>query len=150
MLRFRWVVLAILSGVVSAGCGGSNVGELTAEVQQLKDRVAELEANRQALEAELTAAQADLARMEEIRKGYETARAELQQNMAKLAPMLGLTGSPLPPFEQLSDSSWVSGFARSEEITSGLKDLEQQFRGLLEATGGLPVVPKPPADDEAP
>ncbi len=150
MLRFRWVVLAALSAVVSAGCGGSNVAELTAEVQQLKGQVAELEANRGALEAELTAAQADLARMEEIRKGYETARVEFQKNMAKLAPVLGLTGSPLPPFEQLSDSSWVSRFAPSEEMTSGLKDLEQQFRGLLEATGGLPGIPKSPADDEAP
>jgi hypothetical protein len=60
--------------------------------------------------------------------------------------VLGLTGSPLPPFKQLSDSSWVSRFVPSEEMTSGLKDLEQQFRGLLEATGGLPGV-KPPADD---
>lgn len=146
MLGYRWFVLAAISTVVSVGCGGSNVAELTAEVQQLKRQLAESEAERTALQNQLTAAQADLARVEDIRTGYETARAELQKNMAKLAPMLGLTGSPLPPFEQLSDSSWASRFIPSEDITSGLKDLEQQFRGLLEATGGLPGV-KPPADD---
>ncbi len=150
MFRFRWVVLAACSAVFSVGCGGSKVAELTAEVQQLKSRVADLEAERVAMETELSAAQADLARMEEIRTGYETARVEFQKNLAQLAPVLGLTGSPLPPFEQLSDSSWVDRFAPSGDLTTGLKDLkdlEQQFRGLLEAAGeGLPEL-KPPADD---
>lgn len=142
----RSLMLATLGVAVFSGCGASKVAELTAEIQVLKNQTAELSSQNAALEAELTAAKADLARVEEIRQGYETARAEFQKNLAQLAPALGLAGSPLPPFEQLKDSSWVSRFAPNPELTSGLKDLEQQFRGLLEAAGGQPGANPRPED----
>jgi outer membrane murein-binding lipoprotein Lpp len=134
----RSLMLVTLGVAVFSGCGASKVAELTAEIQVLKSQVAELKASNAALETQLTAARTDLARFEEIRQGYETARTEFQKNLAQLAPALGLAASPLPPFEQLKDSSWVSRFAPNPELTSGLKDLEQQFRGLLEAAGGQP------------
>jgi outer membrane murein-binding lipoprotein Lpp len=138
MFPFRLMVLAPLVALVGSGCGGSNVAEMTAEIEKLKSQVAELESRSATLEAQLTAAQADLARVDEIRQGYETARTEFQKNLAQLAPVLGLTGPLLPPFEQLKDSSWVGRLAPTPEVTSGLKDLEQQFRGLLDAMGDQP------------
>ena len=146
MLRFLSMVSVALVALVCFGCGGSNVAELTAEIQKLKSQVAELESRNAALDAQLTTAKADLGRMDEIRRGYETARVEFQKNLTQLAPVLGLTGSPLPPFEQLKDSSWVNRFAPSPEMTSGLKDLEQQFRGLLDAIGNQPGANPRPED----
>jgi outer membrane murein-binding lipoprotein Lpp len=144
MFRLRLMAMAPLVALVGSGCGGSNVAEMTAEIQKLKSQVAELEARNAGMEAQLTAAKTDLARMDEIRQGYETARTEFQKNLAQLAPVLGLTGPLLPPFEQLKDSSWVGRLAPIPEVTSGLKDLEQQFRGLLDAIGDQPGgIPRP-------
>jgi outer membrane murein-binding lipoprotein Lpp len=146
MSRFRLMVLASLVAFVGSGCSGSNVAEMTAEIEKLKSQVAELESHNTALKAQLTAAQADLARVDEIRQGYETARTEFQKNLAQVAPVLGLTGPLLPPFEQLKDSSWVGRLSPTPEVTAGLKDLEQQFRGLLDAMGDQPAGNPPPKD----
>jgi outer membrane murein-binding lipoprotein Lpp len=146
MIRFRFLLLVASGLLVFSGCGGADVAELTAENQRLKSQVAELESANAALQAQLTTAKADLARMNEIRQGYEAARTDLQKNLAQLAPVLGLTGSPLPPFEQLKDSSWVSRFVPNPEAISGLKELEQQFRGLLDAVGTPPGLKPQPED----
>ncbi len=139
MYFFRWWIVVAFCGVVCSGCGTAKIQELTAQVKSLQDQVAALEAKNAelqdelaALQAENTKAQAELARMNEIREGYEKARTEFQKNLAELAPLLGVTGSPLPPFEELKDSSWVGRFAPSPEMKSGLNELEQQLRGLLE------------------
>ncbi len=146
MSSFRAMLLTTIGLAVLSGCDGAKVAELTAENQKLMDQVSELEASRAELQAQLNAARSDLARVDEIRQGYEAARTEFQKNLAQLAPALGIAASPLPPFEQLKDSSWVSRFAPSPELTSGLKDLEQQFRGLLEAAGNQPGASPRPED----
>lgn len=146
MSGFRAILLTAMGFVAFSGCDGAKVAELTAENQKLKEQVAQLEASSAELQGQLNAARTDLARVDEIRQGYEAARTEFQKNLAQLAPALGIAGSPLPPFEQLKDSSWVSRFAPNPELMSGLKDLEQQFRGLLEAAGNQPGTNPRPED----
>ncbi|MCL4202545.1 MAG: hypothetical protein KJ000_08610 [Pirellulaceae bacterium] len=146
MSGFRAILLTTMGVVAISGCDGAKVAKLTAENQKLKEQVAQLEASSAELQGQLNAARTDLARVDEIRQGYEAARTEFQKNLAQLAPALGIAGSPLPPFEQLKDSSWVSRFAPNPELMSGLKDLEQQFRGLLEAAGNQPGTNPRPED----
>jgi len=138
MRYLHCLLLVIVCCVVCSGCGSAKIQELTAEVESLKAKVAEMEAENAKLETELGDARQNLAHIEEIKKGYETARTKFKDNMKQLAPLLGSTESPLPPFEELKDSSWVGKFAPSAEMTSGIKGLEKEIKGLLGDQGVLP------------
>ncbi len=121
-----------------SGCGNAKVQELTVEVERLKAAAAVLEAKNAALQAELTQAkeqaaqvQQHLAEVAEIKKGYEEARVKFGESLKQVAPLLGITGSPLPPFEGLKDSSWVGKFAPPANLAPDMKALQNELQGLM-------------------
>jgi len=108
------------------------------EAAQVQQPTADLEAKNAALQAELTQAkqeaaqvQQHLAEIAEIKKGYEEARVKFEESFKQLAPMLGLAGSPLPPFEGLKDSSWVGKFAPPANLAPDMKALQNELQGLM-------------------
>lgn len=157
MRFFQRRMLVIFCCVICCGCGSAKLDALTAEVESLKGRVAAVEAEKAQLETEkaslatenaklqsdLEKARQDLAKIEPIKKGWETARTKLNESMKQLAPLLGSSESPLPPFEELKDSSWVGKFAPGAKMPAGLKDikaLENELKGRLGDQGMLPGV----------
>ncbi len=138
MRYVRCVLLVTVCCWTCSGCGTAKIQELTAEVERLKAATADLEAKNAAMQAELTQAkqeaaqaQQQLAQIEEIKKGYEEARVKFGDSMKQLAPILGVSGSPLPPFESLKDSSWVGKFAPPANLAPGIKELQNELKGLM-------------------
>jgi len=136
----HWCRLCFVTAccLIASGCGTAKIQELTAEVARLKAATADLEAKNAALQAELTQAkqeaaqvQQHLAEIAEIKKGYEEARVKFEESFKQLAPMLGLAGSPLPPFEGLKDSSWVGKFAPPANLAPDMKALQNELQGLM-------------------
>ncbi|MCH5378070.1 MAG: hypothetical protein JJ992_29280 [Planctomycetes bacterium] len=142
----RSLILVTFCCALGAGCSGSRIDELTDEVRSLQAQLDKVTAENADLQAEIEKTQGDLAELKEIREGYERARTQFQKNLAALAPLLGVTESPLPPFEQLKDSSWVDRLMPGPEMKSGLDDLERQLKGLLEPAGDQPAPVQPTAD----
>lgn len=147
MSFLRSLVLVTLFCGLCAGCGSAKISELSAEIVRLKEQVAKLEAEKNVIakelaalqqakaqqDAELAQARTYLQQVGEIRQGYETARAKFAEQLKQLAPMLGIAGSPLPPFEQLKDSSWVGKLAPGTAgAGAGMKDLEKEINNLLD------------------
>lgn len=146
MRHVRRVLLVTVCCSICSGCGSAKVQELTAEVARLKATTADLEAKRAALEAELAQTKAEVAQaqqqlgqIEEIKKGYEDARAKFGDSLKQLAPMLGISESPLPPFESLKDSSWVGKFAPPANLAPGIKELQNELKGLMGEGVKLPT-----------
>jgi chromosome segregation ATPase len=162
MRYLQCLLLVAYCCVICSGCGAAKIKELTAEVESLqaetaklkaeitetKAEVAETKAENARLESELGAAKQELARVEKIKKGYETARTKLTEQMKQFAPLLGNAGSPLPPFDELEDSSWAGEFAPAAKLAPGIKDLEKEIKELLGDQGivmpdSKPDVPGP-------
>ena len=146
MRHVRCVLFVTVCCLTCSGCGTAKIKELTAEVERLKAATAELEAKNAAMQAELTQAkqeaaqaQQQLAQIEEIKKGYEDARAKFGDSMKQLAPILGISGSPLPPFESLKDSSWVGKFAPPANLAPDMKALQNELKGLMGEGVKLPT-----------
>jgi outer membrane murein-binding lipoprotein Lpp len=138
MRHVHCVLFVTVCCLTCSGCGTAKIKELTAEVERLKAATADLEAKNAALQAELTQgkqqaalAQQQLAQIEEIKKGYEEARVKFGDSMKQLAPVLGISGSPLPTFENLKDSSWVGKFAPPANLAPGIKELQNELKGLM-------------------
>ena len=134
------LLCALLCGVVCSGCGAAKIQELTAEVEAQKAKAEKLAAENAQLQQQLAAAKQDAERFEKIKLGYEAGRAKIKEHLQQLAPLLGATGSPLPPFEALSDSNWAGNFAPSAKLAPGLKELQTELQGLL---GPEPKKPSP-------
>jgi hypothetical protein len=113
---------------------------LTAKVESLEARTAELEAEKSRLEGELAVARLRLERFEAIERGYEEARVRVKESLSKLSPLLGLGDSVLPSFDGLRDSAWANKLDSDSQAVSGLKDLQDQLKGLL---GGEAKKPAP-------
>jgi outer membrane murein-binding lipoprotein Lpp len=133
-----WVLFVTVCSLTAAGCGNARIKELAAEVDRLKAAGAVLEAKNTALQAELTQAkqeaaqaQQQLVQIEEIKKGYEDARVKFGDSLKQVAPLLGISGSPLPPFEGLKDSSWVGKFAPPANLAPDMKALQNELQGLM-------------------
>ena len=145
-------LLTVLCCVMCSGCGSAATEKLRAENEQLRTENqdydgqltqleaenAQLEAENARLEAENSSARQELAKVEEIKKGYEAARTKLEENLSQLGPLLGNAGSPLPAFEDLKNSEWVGNFAPSGELPANLKALEGQLKELL-GDQGIPL-----------
>jgi len=138
MRHLRCVLFVTVCCLTCSGCGTAKIKELSAEVERLKAATADLEAKNAALQAELTLgkqqvalAQQQLAQIEEIKKGYEEARVKFGDSMKQVAPLLGISGSPLPPFEGLKDSSWVGKFAPPANLAPDMKALQNELQGLM-------------------
>lgn len=146
MRHVRCVLFVTVCCLTCSGCGTAKIQELTAEVARLKAVTADLEAKNAALQAELTLgkqqvaqAQQYLAQIEEIKKGYEEARVKFGESLKPLASVLGISESPLPPFEGLKDSSWVGKFAPSGNLAPGIKELQNELKGLMGEGVKLPT-----------
>jgi len=124
MCHVRYVVLIAACGLFCSGCGSAKIQELTAEVERLKAVTADLEAQNAAMEAKLS-------EVDEIKRGYEDARAKFGASLKQLAPLLGFSESPLPPFESLKDSSWVGKFAPPANMAPDMKALQDELKGML-------------------
>jgi outer membrane murein-binding lipoprotein Lpp len=140
MWRLPALLCALLCVVVCSGCGAAKIQELTAEVEVQKAKAAKLAAENAQLQEQLTAAKQERERFEKIKLGYEAGRAKMKEQLQQLAPLLGATGSPLPPFEALSDSNWAGNFAPGAKLAPGLKELQTELQGLL---GPEPKKPSP-------
>jgi hypothetical protein len=73
----------------------------------------------------------DGLRVAEIKQGYEAARTKFAASLKQMAPLVGYAKSPLPPFEGLSDSSWVGKLTPGAEMAPGLKELQSELKGIL-------------------
>jgi outer membrane murein-binding lipoprotein Lpp len=154
MRHVRFVLLVTACCLICSGCGSAKIAELTAQVEQLKASSEAMKAEHAAMQAELAKAKQDLAQaqqhaamqaerlaqVEEIKKGYEDARVKFGASLKQLAPILGTTESPLPPFEGLKDSSWVGKFALPANPAPGMKELQNELQGLF---GEGAKAPKP-------
>ena len=146
MSRLRYVLVLTLSVALFSGCGSAKIQELTAELESLKARLSQLEAEKAGfqaekakLESDLAAAQKDQQRIAEIKKGYEEAREKFAAQMKALAPLVGDMPSPLPPFEGLSDSSWVGKLNPGAKLAPDVKELENVLKGLMGNQGAKPA-----------
>jgi outer membrane murein-binding lipoprotein Lpp len=146
MYRLRSLFFVTFGVALFSGCGSAKVQELTAEVEGLKTRLTQVEAekaNLQAekakLEAELATAQKEQQRVAEIKKGYEEAREKFTSQLKALAPLVGDMPSPLPPFEGLADSSWVGKLAPGAKLAPDVKELENALKGLMGNQGAKPA-----------
>lgn len=131
MRHIRCVLLIAVCCLISSGCGSAKIQELTAEVERLKAVTAELEAKNAAMEAELAQARQTVSQIDEIKRGYEDARTKFGASFKQLAPLLGFSESPLPPFENLKDSSWVGKFAPPANLAPDMKALQDELKGML-------------------
>ena len=143
MRWLKWLLLALVCCVLGAGCGSAETEKLRSQMEQLRTeneaydtKLARLESENAQLKADLTNAEQELAKVQEIRKGYEAARAKLEENLAQLGPLLGNTGSLLPPFEDLKNSDWAGRFAPGGQLPADLKALEGQMKALLGGESG--------------
>ena len=132
-MRSATSLLLLACCCVLTGCNYGKIAELTAQVNALQQE-------NNALKTELEMSRQELAKVREIKQGYEAARTKLQQSLAQLAPMLGITPSPLPAFEDLKNSDWASKLFPSAEMASGMKELQNELQGLL---GKPPAKPAP-------
>ncbi len=131
MLLFRTFAFVVLCCAIGSGCGADKTKALTAEVESLKARIIQLEAEKAKVDAQLASANQELQRVAEIKQGYEAARTKFAANLKQMAPLVGNAESPLPPFEGLSDSSWIGKLAPAAEMAPGLKDLQNELKGIL-------------------
>ena len=91
------------------------------------------------LRSDLENAQQEIAKVEQIREGYEAARAKVKENMSQLGALLGSTESPLPAFEDLKNSDWASNLMPGGgALPADLKGLENELKGLLGGQGNFP------------
>ncbi len=138
----RWsicVLSAAICVVICSGCSSPETEILKAEVQQLRDRLEQLEAKHTQVTAEndqlrsdLESARQEVANVEQIKQGYEAARAKVKENMSQLGALLGNTESPLPAFEDLKNSDWASNLmSGGGQLPADLKSLENELKGLL-------------------
>jgi outer membrane murein-binding lipoprotein Lpp len=134
------LLCALLCGVFFSGCGAAKIQELTAQLESQKAAAEKLKAENAQLQAQLTAAKQERERFEKIKLGYEAGRSKIKEQLQQLAPLLGATGSPLPPFEALSDSNWAGSFAPGAKLAPGLKELQSELQGLM---GTDPKKPSP-------
>ena len=139
MPRFHSMVLVVVGCVMCSGCGAAKIKELSAEVERLKASVAALEKAKAQTDAELAKAKQDLSQVEEIKRGYEDARAKFAASLKPLAALTGNVESPLPPFEGLKDSSWVGKLTPGAGLPAGIKELEKELKGLLGEEAKKPV-----------
>jgi TolA-binding protein len=138
----KWLLLLIACCVACSGCSSGEADKLRAQMEQLRSenqaydsQLTKLESENAQLTDQLQDAEQKLAEIEKIKQGYEQARTKLKENLAQLGPLLGNTGSPLPPFEELSNSDWVGKFAPGGQLPTDLKALESQLKGLLGEEG---------------
>jgi cell division protein FtsB len=131
MARLSKLLCVLLCGVVCSGCGTAKIQALTAEAEAQKAKAEKLAAENAQLQQQLAAAKQEQERFEKIKLGYEAGRARIKEQLQQLAPLLGATGSPLPPFEALSDSNWAGNFAPGAKLAPGLKELQSELQGLL-------------------
>jgi len=131
MVSLRFLTFLILCCAIGSGCGADKTRALTAEVDDLKARLTQLEAEKANVDAQLASANQELQRVAEIKQGYEAARTKFAASLKQMAPLVGNAESPLPPFEGLSDSSWVGKLAPGTEMAPGLKELQNELKGIL-------------------
>lgn len=136
-MRCLATVLVVIGCCALSGCNAGKIAELTAQVDALQKENA-------ALKTELEQSRQELAKVQEIRQGYEAARTKLQQSLAQVAPILGITPSPLPAFEDLKNSDWADKLFPSAEMASGLRDLQNELQGLLGTPPARPAAKKVP------
>ena len=151
MRSLTGLIMMAVFCMVSAGCGTAKINKLTAENAVLREQTETLKAENDRLAMELKSAQEEVAKVEAIKSGYEEARGKLQESLKPVAPLLGLTGFELPPFEDLEDSSWVGELPT--EMPAGLKGLEalkdlKGLEGLSDLKGLLDLLP--PANEPKP
>jgi chromosome segregation ATPase len=153
----RWsicVLSAAICVVICSGCSSPETETLKAEVQQLQDRLEQLEARlaevaaeNDQLQSDLDSARQELADVEQIKHGYEAARAKVKENMSQLGALLGNTESPLPAFEDLKNSDWASNLMPGGgQLPADLKSLENKLKGLLGGQGNGAGLTEPPMD----
>ena len=131
MVLFRSFAFVVLCCAICSGCGADKTKALTAEVESLKVRITQLEAEKAKVDAQLASANQELQRVAEIKQGYEAARTKFAASLKQMAPLVGNAESPLPPFEGLSDSTWVGKLTPGAEAAPGLKELQNELKGIL-------------------
>lgn len=131
MVLFRSLTFVVLGCAICSGCGADKTKALMAETESLKQRVTQLEAEKAQADTQLVSANQELQRVAAIKQGYEEARIKFAAHLKQLAPLVGNAESPLPPFEGLSDSSWVAKLTPGAELTPQLKELQNTVQGLL-------------------
>lgn len=139
MYRLCSLLVVALWVVFFSGCGSAKIQKLTAEVESLKARLAQADAEKAKLGADLANAQKEQQRVAEIKKGYEEAREKFASHLKALSPLVGDMPSPLPPFEGLADSSWVGKLAPGAKLAPDVKELENALKGLMGDQGAKPA-----------
>jgi chromosome segregation ATPase len=125
--------LLLFVGVLATGCGADKAQALKAqaEIESLQQRLAQLEAEKAQVTAQLASAQQELQRVAEIKQGYEAARVKFAAGLKQVASVVGPAESPLPPFEDLRNSDWVGKLTPGAELTPQLKALEGELKGIF-------------------